>query len=89
MARDYHAYRSYGNEAPGRRASGGVLAGLIGNLKRALQAITRPTPSPVTLGKGGNKGYSTLGASSGHRHPADFPFPTAPANDANLHSNQR
>jgi hypothetical protein len=73
--RDYHGYKSYGNDS-GRRADGGVLAGLIGGLKSVLAVIAKPTPSPVNRKKGG-RGYSTLG---GRNHPAESPFPTAPAN---------
>jgi hypothetical protein len=77
--RDYHAYRSYGADAAtGKRANGGILAGLIGAIKAALQFIARPTPAPVTLTKAGRSGFSTLGARE-LRRQADCPFPTAPA----------
>lgn len=76
--RDYRGYKSYGDDADRSRASGGVLAGLIGAVKAVLAVIAKPTPTPVNLTK--SRGYSTLGSRSGLKRPADCPFPTAPAN---------
>lgn len=71
---DYRGQKSYGAEAGGGRAAGG----LIGAIKAVLAVIAKPTPSPVNLTK--SRGYSTLGTRSGLKRPADCPFPTAPAN---------
>ena len=79
--RDYHAYRSYADEAASRqRARGGFVAALIAAVKAGLKVVARPTPSAVTLSDGSRRGFSTLGTRSGLSRPADCPFPTASAN---------
>jgi len=78
--RDYHAYRSYTQDAASRQGKGSFVAAIVAALKAGLKAIARPTPSAVTLSDGRRGGFSTLGAPGGLQRPADCPFPTAPAN---------
>ncbi len=82
--KDYHGYKSYGEDTGHGSADGGLLAGLIGALKAAMGVIAKPTPSPVNLSKGG-RGYSTLG-SRGLQRSAD-PFPTEAPDSANTRLN--
>lgn len=85
MARDYHAYRSYGEDSD-QGSRGGALAGLMAGIRRFLKAALEfgapRTPPATILRNGSRNGFSTLGTNSGLRRPADCPFPTEPANDA-------
>jgi hypothetical protein len=79
--KDYHGYKSYGEDAGGHEA-GGIFGGLIGALKSVLGVIAKPTPSPVNLSRGA-RGYSTLGNRAGARRPDDSAFPASPASNEN------
>lgn len=64
MPRDYSAYRSYGEEAEGEKASGGLLAGIRRVLKAALNFGAPRTPTPAIVSKRNHDGFSTLGGKS-------------------------
>lgn len=83
MTKDYHAYRSYGEDS--KRPSGlrGVIGGLIAwarrRLKAALEFGAPRTSSTVLLTRDSVSGFSVLGTHSGLHRPAECPFPIAPA----------
>jgi hypothetical protein len=93
MARDYHAYRSYGEDLDRKRVRRGALAGLITGVRRLLKAVLKfgapRTPPGIVLRDGRRNGFSTLGTGSGLRRPADCPFPAAAANDVKSHGSHR
>lgn len=78
--KDYHGYRSYPQDEAAARADAGILGGLLGALRAAINFVARPTPSPEPL-RISHRELSAVAFRNGLERAEDCPFPAAPAND--------